>query len=187
MDVFSHLIRFRQHRSKAACSSVGSGPPARHSAGVGLVFAAGLILFAAGCGDTTGPGICTAQYVYGLNVEVRDALSHEPAADGATITASDGAYVDTLRVMPDGLLALGAGERAGVYTLTIRKPGYQVWESIGIRVDRDRCHVHPVVVQAGIQPLGKTVGAAPTAASRQRVTPGAILPTAPRHFAGSRS
>jgi hypothetical protein len=168
MDVFLHLVRFRQHRSSAAGSSAGVGPSARYFEGVGLAFVAGLILCAAGCGDTTGPGICTAQYVYGLNVEVRDALSHEPAAAGAMITASDGAYVDTLRVMPDGLLALGAGERAGVYTLTIRKPGYQVWESIGIRVDRDRCHVHPVVLQVGIQPLGKTLRSVAAAEDRVR-------------------
>lgn len=127
------------------CARIGLG--ARRAA---LLAGLALLAFVA-CKDTS-KLTCTPEWVYGLHVEVRDAATNHAAADGALIIARDGSYVDTLDVQSDALLALGAGERAGTYSLTIAKSGYQPWQSEGIQVTRDECHVTPVVIRADLLP-----------------------------------
>jgi hypothetical protein len=85
----------------------------------------GVVLLLGACNDETlvEPSLpCTAEWVRGLHVEVRDAETGLPAACGATIIAQDGAYVETLDVfvspcMPrdSAAWAYGAGERPGDY------------------------------------------------------------------------
>lgn len=109
-----------------------------------LLFVSIVLAGLSGCNESTAP-LCTDEWVYGLRVQVRDAFTGEPAASGSLIIATDGSYADTLRVVDD-LLALGAGERAGIYSLAISKLGYQPLQMHNIRVTRGPCHVTPVVV-----------------------------------------
>jgi hypothetical protein len=107
----------------------------------------------AGCSDTAGRA-CTAVFVYGLNLEIRDAVTGAPAADGATATARDGAYTETLEPVPGpetNLVRIGAGERPGTYDVTVTKPGFVTWER-RVTVTADECHVHPVLLDVRLSP-----------------------------------
>jgi hypothetical protein len=116
-----------------------------------LVLATTLV---AGCNPFT--GACTTDFRFGLNVEVRDAVTGAPAADGARLIARDGDYVETVEGPPvPGMTFLqAAGERPGRYTVTIQKTGYQDWTRDNIWVRDDGCHVATARFEARLQPTG---------------------------------
>jgi len=99
--------------------------------------------------------LCTAVVVPGLSVAVRDAATGQGITGHVTVTARDGAYIDSLRA-PDlnaprdpSLPFVGAYERAGSYVLLVRSPGYVPWRKRGVRVRKqDECHVVTVQVVA---------------------------------------
>lgn len=102
--------------------------------------------------------MCTDILVAGLEVEVRDAVTGEPAAFGARGEIRDGSYVEMLQVEGFGtidtataLMLVGAWERPGVYSVVVRKEGYRDWTVSGIVVEADACHVLRVVVQAALE------------------------------------
>jgi len=102
------------------------------------------------------PIYCTANFVWGLQVSVQDSVTGAPAASGAELIAREGAYADTSRFPAnrpdlDDLPLVGAGERAGTYTVTVRKAGFVDWERDGIVVTADECHVRPVHLSARLQ------------------------------------
>jgi hypothetical protein len=115
-----------------------------------MVLAAGAII---AC-DWPFTGACTADFRYGVVVEVRDSVTGAPAADGARLIARDGAYADTSDQLPfrDPLLLRAAGERGGRYDLTVQKSSYREWTRTGVRVREDGCHVIPVRLVARLQP-----------------------------------
>jgi hypothetical protein len=115
-----------------------------------IVGAAAII---AGCNPFT--GACTTELRYGLNVEVRDAVTGAPAADGARLIARDGDYVETVEGPPiPGMTFLqAAGERPGRYTVTIQKTGYQDWTRDNVWVRDGGCHVATVRFEARLQPV----------------------------------
>lgn len=88
------------------------------------------------------PILCTQEFVDGLHVTVIDATSGQPLVENVSVKAKDGSYEENLELVP-GLenLFAGAGERAGTYTVTVTKPGYQNYVSTPIVVTRDVCHV----------------------------------------------
>ena len=95
--------------------------------------------------------VCNLNFVYGLTVVVTDSVSGTPLVGLETrVEIRDGAYVDTLEQMTPTEY-LGAGERAGTYSVKVQRSGYRVWLSNGIRVREDECHVIPVQVNARIQ------------------------------------
>lgn len=102
--------------------------------------------------------LCTEILLAGLVVEVRDAITGEPAAYGAVGEIRDGEYVETLlleggrsMIDPDTALRLvGALERAGEYAVVVRKEGYRDWSAQTV-VEADECHVHPVRLQAALE------------------------------------
>lgn len=99
---------------------------------------------------------CTTEYVYGINVLIRDAKTNEPVASGATVVIRDVKYVEELRIMPSPvdsapLCAYGAGERPGTYEITVAKPGYMKWVRSGVAVTADECHVKRVTVNAYLE------------------------------------
>ena len=104
------------------------------------------ILAAAGC--QTGPGgggnddriACTEIFVYGVNVSVTDEAD-EPVT-GAVLTLTDGDYSKTMQELAEGGY-VGAGERAGTYTLIVEADGFEPATIEGIIVDADECHVIP--------------------------------------------
>lgn len=101
----------------------------------------------AGCGIFTGPVACTDILVPGIAVDVRDSQSNAQITDGLRVIARDGAFADTAE---NGHLAV-AFERAGTYTVTVEKDGYQTWLRSGVRVSRDECHVRTVALTAQLQ------------------------------------
>lgn len=105
-----------------------------------------------GC-DLVDPGVCTTDVQPAIIVQVRDAATQAPAASGATGVVRDGSFTAELRLADLGENALelrGADERAGTYTVTIHKPGYQQWEQEGVRVRDASCHVETVTLQASL-------------------------------------
>ena len=114
---------------------------------VGLIVA----LFAGCSDDSTGPIVCTEEFVYGISIAVRDGATGEAAAVGAEGTITEGDYVETLGVFGDDTL-FGAGERAGTYDVRITKDGYEDWTAARVTVTADECHVRTVFLQANLVP-----------------------------------
>ena len=120
----------------------------RMSARACLIASALLVLYA--CGDDTLTGPCTANYVTGLSISVTDAVTGAPVV-GVSAEIREGSWVDPY-VMVSGNTVMGAGERRGVYTITIRKDGYADWTRSGVKVTGDRCHVRTVRLEAALVP-----------------------------------
>ena len=110
-----------------------------------------------GCDDSHSftPPICTAQFVYGISVDVVDSGSGAPLADSATMTLRDGNYVESATLSPDGLTMNGAGERAGNYTVVVARPRYHNWVRTEVQVDADECHVIPIKLRAELQEISR--------------------------------
>ncbi len=118
-----------------------------------MVLLASLALASCGCDGSWWPffdGVaCTQIYVYGLNVGVTDENGDPVTA--ATLTLTDGSYSETMmESQPGGYV--GAGERAGVYDLTIEAPGFQTTEINNLVVLGDICHVIPVSREVELTP-----------------------------------
>ena len=115
-------------------------------------FASALV---AGCSASTSPGVvCTANYVYGITVNVRDSVSGA-SLGGARGAVHDGAYVDSLRPYASAGYDISnvsqfsaAGERAGTYAVEVVRSGYRPFALAGVVVTRDACHVQPNNVTA---------------------------------------
>jgi len=119
--------------------------------------AALLFVWFGACKGASEPGriACTANVVPAIVVAVYDAQSGTPVADSASGTVVDGAYSDSLRAYewdPSMVLIARAAayERAGSYSLSIQRSGYQPWSASGIHVDRNECHVNTVVLRANM-------------------------------------
>ena len=110
-----------------------------------------------GCDDPHSftPPICTAQFVYGISVDVVDSGSGAPLADSATLTLRAGSHVESATLSPDGLTMNGAGERAGNYTVAVARPQYHNWVRTEVQVDADECHVIPVKLRAELQKISR--------------------------------
>jgi hypothetical protein len=120
-----------------------------------------LILVAAvmrGC--ITDGVVCTDEFVFGLNITVVDSATADPPSE-ATLLARSGTFTDSVgprapfQWVANGPLVLilsTAGERAGLYSITVRSPGYRDWTRTGIRVTANECHVNPVNLTARLQP-----------------------------------
>lgn len=114
------------------------------------------LCLAPGCGRSMEePGrVCTDIYVHGLQVSVVDSVTGAVPAS-ATLVVRSGEYVETrfgLRPPPghasSALRIAAAGERAGVYDLTVRSTGYADWVKNGVIVEHDGCHPIPVSLTA---------------------------------------
>lgn len=95
---------------------------------------------------------CTEVFVYGLSVTLKDANTGAIITEDVTISAIDGSYEETLMRIESSNSFLGAGERAGTYTLTIESPNYQNFTSESITVFADECHVIPEVLEIMLLP-----------------------------------
>ena len=120
--------------------------------------AAILCLLSAGCAVSGSPVVCTGQFVYGLGVQVQDSVTGAWIASGATLTARDGAFVDSASARGSGpewdaQPLAAAGERPGTYDVTVRREGYRLWTRSGVQVEGGTCHVRPVQLVARLQPL----------------------------------
>ena len=120
---------------------------------------AGLALLA-GCDDgefDLYDPVCTTELVYGLQMEVRDDVTGAPAAQGAEAEVRDGDYVEQAENPgfndPQALHLLAAPERTGTYSVTVSKVGYESWDTAGLVVTANECHVNPVLLQVRLTPV----------------------------------
>jgi hypothetical protein len=93
---------------------------------------------------------CTDLYAYGVSATVTNASTGASLSD-ATLTLTEGSYTEVMQLVPTGDY-VGAGERAGTYTLTATAPGFQPQTIDDIVVTADRCHVHGVHLEVALQP-----------------------------------
>ncbi len=112
-----------------------------------IILLAGLALLPGGCPS---PFACTDLFAYGVNVTVTNAATGQPV-NNATLTLTEGAYNEVLQLIPTGDY-VGAGERAGTYTLTATAPGFQPQTTNDIVVTAGRCHVEGVHLDVALQP-----------------------------------
>ena len=110
----------------------------------------------AACQD---PGACTLNTVPAIEVEVRDVVSGEHLSVTPRGAARDGVFEDSLRVgsttlsiPPLVVTMVGADERAGTYLVQLEAEGYQPWDTSGIQVLSDECHVRTVTFTAALDP-----------------------------------
>ena len=114
-----------------------------------------LVLFA-GCLELSGPEVCTAESVPGLDVTVERIDTGEPLAD-ALVVARDGTFADSARTrLPPGdsgsAAARLAFERSGEYDVTVQKDGYEPAVRHDVQVDENECHVETVELTVGLAP-----------------------------------
>lgn len=110
----------------------------------------GVGLACTGC-DALEPTFCTTDFRWGLEVSVFDAETGVGLADSATLYLRDGDWTETVDEpvwIADPRVILGAGERGGVYDVTVERPRYRTWTRSGVRVEEDECHVIPVSLDA---------------------------------------
>ncbi len=113
-----------------------------------VAFAFTVAAVAGACSDRPLGPICTAEAVFGIQVDVLDG-SGAPAAQGATGVAVEDAFADTLMIF-DAVRMAGVVERPGTYEVTVSKPGFVTWSARNITVTADECHVIPVTLQANL-------------------------------------
>jgi hypothetical protein len=111
------------------------------------------------CSNTEENISCTAVELPGLRLNVRNALSGEPAAEGATGFILDGDYSETIKTIknpadyPQLWASMEAAyERPGTYTVVVQKPGYQEWRRENVQVDAGVCHVSTVKLEVRLEP-----------------------------------
>jgi hypothetical protein len=97
-----------------------------------------------------GQTVCTTLFAYGVSATVTNAQTGA-AITNATLTLTDGNYVETMTVFPTGDY-VGAGERDGTYTLTAQAPGSVTKTIENIVVTKDECHVKGVHVDVQLEP-----------------------------------
>ena len=86
-------------------------------------------------------GDCTGVAGDGIQVTVIDAATERPITGFATVTISDGDYVEVLKLdvfVPDQRLYVGAHERMGTYDVHVEVPGYESQSRSQVKVTRER-------------------------------------------------
>ena len=113
------------------------------------------VLAVAGCGLISAPN-CTLTFDPAVEVVVQDSVSGAMIASGAQLIAREGTYADSMslpanRADLDSKSLSAANERAGTYTVTVRKPGYREWTRSNVQVEQEVCHVRTVRLTALMQ------------------------------------
>ena len=116
-----------------------------------------LTLLLAGCGEETPIGVCDDEWRAAIVVEVYQASSGRPAADGARGFVRDGFYADSLRLAPEGARRPGpqaelfaAWERPGTYDVYLSKDGFVPWVQRDVQVNPAGCSVGSVILRANL-------------------------------------
>ncbi|MCH7525045.1 MAG: hypothetical protein IIC74_08555 [Bacteroidetes bacterium] len=110
------------------------------------------IFFLTACKEDDNEIICTTEFVYGLNITVKNADTNMIITEGITVIATDGNFEEQLMNMVGSDSFVGAGERAGNYVIEITSSNYQTYISEVIVIDEDVCHVIPKVLEVLLQP-----------------------------------
>jgi hypothetical protein len=106
------------------------------------------------------PAACTADIRPAVAVTVQDAQTQDYLGVEPRGVARDGNYQDSLRVwsttltLPPQVVSLAAAdERRGVYTVELEADGYEPWDTAGVLVSSDECHVRTATFTAFLQPV----------------------------------
>jgi len=132
--------------------------PSERAAIIGMCLMCLALVAATACSNSGPTGVaCSQVYVYGISLKVQNAVTGARITDSAAVQIKDGGYVESYNYLgpadqpTSGVLSV-AGERAGTYNISIRKDGFAPYDTAGIKVTRDVCHVHGVQVTANLQP-----------------------------------
>ena len=131
-------------RSAASREAISTRPACSWAAAASVAF----LLATAAC-ESTSPLVCTAEFVFGVSIEVTDSTTTLAIADSLSGTLVDGDFTE--QMMAFGSTLVGAGEREGTYSATVAAPGYATWSQSDIVVTGDECHVTPVTLTARLQ------------------------------------
>ena len=115
-----------------------------------------LALLFLGCSlDGTEPEevVCTEEFVYGLQVFVRDNTTNDPITSGITVVAIDSGYEEELMLAQGEDFYIGAGERPGNYIIQVTSDDYVTFNSGVIQVTANQCHVITRLVEILLQPI----------------------------------
>ena len=125
----------------------------RHAVVLGAVVAIGV----AGCSAPSGgPNgiVCTTEARAGINLTIVDSLTGSPAAfTGLWARVVDGAYRDSTSFPftnpQTGAVTMAlAYERRGTFAVTVHANGYRDWNTVGVVVTGDECHVTGALLTA---------------------------------------
>ncbi|MFI0429820.1 carboxypeptidase-like regulatory domain-containing protein [Mariniflexile sp. HMF6888] len=102
--------------------------------------------------DAPDSTVCTEQFVYGLNITLKDATTSNIINSDVEVIATDGNHQETLMTGYGSDSFFGAGERPGTYIVTVTSPNYQTFTSDPITLISDKCHVIPKTFEFSLQP-----------------------------------
>jgi hypothetical protein len=112
---------------------------------------------------------CTADLRYNMIIEVRDSVTGEPAALGATGSSwhqESGSAIEIYgRPDPLRLVAIWTREQPGSHWVSVVKPGYRPVEEV-VTVTRDGCHVRTEHVSISLAPDPSAVPVTPLSLER---------------------
>lgn len=85
---------------------------------------------------------------------MQDSVSGANVTPGSSLILRNAASYDSvvapIQIGPS-TLSVG-GNRSGTFTLTVRRPAYQVWTTSDVKVEEGRCGAETVDVTARLQP-----------------------------------
>jgi hypothetical protein len=95
-----------------------------------------------------------------VEIEVRDLVTNNFLLITPRGVAREGSFQDSLRVgsttvenPPRVVSLMGADERTGRYTVQIEADGYRPWDTAGVQVTADACHVQTERFTAALEPM----------------------------------
>src|SRR5688572_11785811 len=111
-----------------------------------------------GCTNPFGGSyLCPAVITPAIVVEIRDARTGAPVANGARGAVHDGPYTDSLTpyegigLDPTTLVSRrAADERPGTYAVEVNHPGYRTWSVAGVRAVAGTCGVRTRRISASL-------------------------------------
>lgn len=104
-------------------------------------------------------GACTLNIVPAVEVDVKDGVTSEFLTTTPRGVVREGTFEDSLEVSgyttdvpPRVRTLIGADERPGRYVVQIEADGYLPWDTAGVRVSEDDCHVRTATFTAALDP-----------------------------------
>lgn len=94
--------------------------------------------------------MCTMEARSSISISVLDASTGDSLAVKPTGTVREGTFEEELQGF--GSQLSGPFERKGMYDVTVSAPGYASWDTTGVGVTADECHVQTVVLTVRLAP-----------------------------------